>query len=295
MCRLLLVVLIWALSACGGDGAPQPPVLQRIAVTAARTSNPAGLSEPLTATGSYSDGTSQLITAGVNWTSSDAAVVSVSSSGLATGHRPGSATLTAAVGNVSGFINITVTAAVLQGIAITPSNPVVIAGSTLQLGVKGLYTDGSQAVVPAGITWVATLVPGTFTKASVDSSGLVTGHYAGFTQEITAYASLPGVPSAVTNVTVVSAYSVHPYDGTYTCSVFASDITFNLGVYAGPNKWTVWTIDEGSGAVTGGISPSALVPPTIYTGFFTVDAAGVARGSGTVLGNPAQPWSCLRH
>ncbi len=74
-----------------------------------------------TATGHYSDSTTQDITNTVTWSSSAPLVANIVSSGLATGVGVGSTTIGAAKDGKSSSTNLTVNAANLVSIAITPS------------------------------------------------------------------------------------------------------------------------------------------------------------------------------
>jgi len=71
----LLVLVASCLGGCGGGSTA--PTLQSIAVTPANPSVLPGASRQLTATGTYSDGSTQNITATVSWSSGMAAVATV--------------------------------------------------------------------------------------------------------------------------------------------------------------------------------------------------------------------------
>jgi len=62
----------------------------------------------LTASGVYSDGSTQDLTASVTWTSAAPTTASISSSGLATSIDPGTSTITATLGTKSGNALLTV-------------------------------------------------------------------------------------------------------------------------------------------------------------------------------------------
>lgn len=83
------------------DGSGPAASLQSIAVTPANATIASGRTSMLTATGTYSDGSSLDLTTQAAWSSSDSAKVTVSSTGLVTGLTYGSATITAALGGVS--------------------------------------------------------------------------------------------------------------------------------------------------------------------------------------------------
>ncbi len=105
-------------------------VLTSISVTPATASVAAGYTEQFTATGTYSNGTTQNLTSTATWASSATSVATVSSAGLATSVAQGTATITATSGTISGSATLTVTAAVLTSISVTPGHG---------LGGGGLY------------------------------------------------------------------------------------------------------------------------------------------------------------
>ena len=60
------------------------------------------------ATGTYSDGSTAVLTSTVTWTSGTVGVATIKSSGLATGVRAGTSVITATLGAVNGTANLTV-------------------------------------------------------------------------------------------------------------------------------------------------------------------------------------------
>lgn len=82
--------------------------LQSIAVTPANSIVAMGLTKVFTATGTYSDGSTQDLTAAVTWSSSDPTVASMSGN-TATGLARGNTTITATLGSISGSTNLRVT------------------------------------------------------------------------------------------------------------------------------------------------------------------------------------------
>src|SRR5262249_61072482 len=61
--------------------------------------------------------------------------------GLATAVGTGSSTISAALNGTRGSTALTVTAAILQSIAVTPANPSVAKGLTKQFTATGTYSD----------------------------------------------------------------------------------------------------------------------------------------------------------
>src|SRR2546422_298562 len=98
-----------------------PAHLVSIAVTPQSSSIAQGTADQFSAVGSFDDGSTQLLTS-TTWSSSSTNVASIDSAGLATGIGIGTATITAASGSVTGTASLTVTAAQLVFIAVTPAN-----------------------------------------------------------------------------------------------------------------------------------------------------------------------------
>jgi uncharacterized protein YjdB len=146
------------------------PTLVSVAITPASAAIPLGTSLQFTATGTYSDGSSQNLTASVTWTSSDSIVATVSNNvgtqGLASGTGVGTATITATSGSVSGSASLTVSAATLVSIALSPQSPTISLGINQQFTATGTYSDGSMQDVTNSVTWTS----GTPTVATISNS-----------------------------------------------------------------------------------------------------------------------------
>ena len=154
-------------------------VLQSIAVSPANPSVPNGETEQFTATGTYSDNSTQNLTSQVTWASATPSVATISdtsgSQGLATGVALGTTTISATLNGVAGSTVLTVSAAVLQSIAVSPANPSVAKGETEQFTATGTYSDNSKQNLTSQVTWVsATPSVATISGAS-GSQGLATG------------------------------------------------------------------------------------------------------------------------
>ncbi len=78
------------------------PTLQSIAVTPVNPTIPSGGTQQFTATGTYSDDSTQNLTSQVTWTSSSTAVVSINAAGLVTGLGAGQTVISATFGGVTG-------------------------------------------------------------------------------------------------------------------------------------------------------------------------------------------------
>lgn len=147
-----------------------------IAVTPNAPSIPKGLTQQFTATGAFSDTSTANLTNSVSWTSGTPASATINdSSGLANALAAGTTLITATSGSVLGSATLTVTPAIVESIAITPSPATVvigIVGSTTQLTATGTYSDGTTQ----NVTTVANWTSDTLSVATVGpTTGLATG------------------------------------------------------------------------------------------------------------------------
>lgn len=99
------------------------PTLLSISVTPSNTSLKVGDVVQLKATGTYSDGTTQDLSTNVVWSATDATIAAVDATGKAQGRIPGSVTVTASLGNVTGNATVTVLPLSLKAIAPPPARP----------------------------------------------------------------------------------------------------------------------------------------------------------------------------
>src|SRR5450631_4249085 len=120
------------------------PTLVSITVTPANASIAKGLTQQFSATGTYTDSSTQNLMASVTWTSGTPATATISTGGLATvAATSGTSTITATLGAVSGSTVLTATAPTLVSITVTPTNPSIAKGLTQQFSATGTYTDSS--------------------------------------------------------------------------------------------------------------------------------------------------------
>lgn len=85
------------------------PALISIAVAPVNPSVAVGNTLQFTATGSYSDGSTQILTGTVTWSSSVQGVATISAAGLATGVSVGSSTISATLSGITGSTTLSVT------------------------------------------------------------------------------------------------------------------------------------------------------------------------------------------
>ncbi|MDH4122143.1 MAG: Ig-like domain-containing protein [Deltaproteobacteria bacterium] len=240
-----------------------PAALVSIAVTPLNPSISKGLTQQMTAMGTYTDGTTVNITGSVTWSSSNTATATVVASGLATGAAVGSVTLTATDpvgGAISGSTSLTVTPAALVSIAVTPANPSVAAGLTQTFTATGTYTDNTQAVLTTGLTWSSNST----TVATVNASGVATGVTTG-----------SAVITVADNATTISGSSTL----TVTAAVLQS-ITVTPANPSIPNGMTTQFTATGNYSDGSQANLTATVAWAGTAGVATVNASGLATGVG---------------
>lgn len=174
-----------------------PAALTAIVVTPATTVVGINGNVQFTATGVFTDNTTQDLTLQVSWNSSVASFAFISDTGVATGVSDGVTTITASYGAVSGSATLTVTTASLVSIIITPANPIVPPHSKLQMTAIGVFSDNSQEKL-TGVSWHTTSAR----YAIVSGTGLLRTKKS-TNQPVSIYASLNGI-TGQTTVTVTS-------------------------------------------------------------------------------------------
>ena len=176
--------------------------LSAIAVTPTSQSIADGTTRQFTATGTFSDGTTQNITATVTWTSGTTSTATISnaagSKGLATAVNAGNTTISAAYAGQTDSTTLTVTAATLTSIAVTPSNPSIADGANQQFTATGTYSDGTTQNITTSVTWASSNTSAATISNTSGSKGLAAGANPGTT---TITATLGGV-SRTTALTV---------------------------------------------------------------------------------------------
>ncbi len=254
-----------------------PPDLVAIAVTPVSPSIAKGLTQQFTATGTYTDNSTQNLTASATWTSSNAAVASIAPGGLATTVEAGTAVVSALSGTVTGSTSLTVTAATLVSIAVTPANPSIMLNGTQQFTATGTYTDNSTQDLTTTATWSATNTAIATISNAPGSNGLATSASVGMTA-IQATDPVTGI-SGSTELTVTSNGIV-----TVTISPRQAGLTltqpqqFTATVQNTGNTAVTWSVDGvvGGNSVTGLVTTAGLYTPPSLSGTHMVTATSVA-------------------
>lgn len=169
--------------------------LQSIAVSPANGSIAIGTKQQFTATGTFSDGSTQDLTTQVTWASANPGIAIINAvNGKATALAAGTAQISAATSTLSSpAVPLKVTSATLKSIAIAPLTSTLPAGATLQFTATGTFSDGTTQDITSSVRWTSSAT--SFATVGT-STGLVTALAVGPTQ-ITATEGGVGVPTSI--------------------------------------------------------------------------------------------------
>src|ERR1700677_222851 len=164
--------------------------LQSIAVNPATAFITPGGNLTYSAIGTFSDGSTQDLSALTSWSSS--AVTATVSAGVATGQGVGAGAITAKLGQISGTASLLVVSPAQISLAVTPATASVAAGATTQLKATATYVDGATQDFTTLVNWSSS-------NAAMATVGYQTGLISGLasgTSTITA--TLESVTSTAT-------------------------------------------------------------------------------------------------
>jgi uncharacterized protein YjdB len=164
--------------------------LVSLAIAPLASSMPAGAVKQFTATGTFSDNSTEDMTNSVLWSSSDASTATVDNSGLATSIAMGNTTITAAWGAITQSTTLTVSNVTLVSITISPADPRLEVHTSLKFSATGNYSDGSTSTL-ANVSWRSS--KNNF--ANVRGSGILHAKKAG---NLTLSASSSGITGTTT-------------------------------------------------------------------------------------------------
>jgi uncharacterized protein YjdB len=233
-----------------------PQTLLSIAVAPTNPSIPLGLQQQFTVTGTFTDSSTQQLTSGVTWTSSDPTVASVDVNGLANSVALGSATITAQVGALSSSGSLTVTGAQLVSVAVLPGTETMPVGASQQFIATGTYNDTSTQDLTDTVSWISS--KGSI--ATINNTGLATGVTPGTVTITASSGGFSGTASLIIDTATVSGLTISPLAST---AVKGKKVQFSA---------TAQYSDGSSRIVTNQVSWSASKPSIAH-----INGAGLAR------------------
>lgn len=269
--------------------------VQSISVSPASFVLPIGETQRLTATAQLSDGTTLDVTNAAAWASSNAAVATVTQTGLVTGVSQvatgsSNTSITATIGYtdrpphaVTGVASIVVLPPALLSVTLSPAGSTLRSGTSEQLTATGAFSDGSQQDLTGVASWSSSN-PGVVTAGP---TGLVGGVGPGVaTITATVFNTPLAPPSGVSGSTGIT-------DTGTLVSLTLSPATASVALGLTEQFSAVGNYSDGSAsAVTTGTwsssNPSAAtvvggLATTVGQGSTTITAAvGSATGSATL-------------
>lgn len=287
---LLLGLSAAALSGCS-DGGPSGPSVASVEVTPSSASLLVGATQQLAAAARTSSGA---LVSGktASWTSSSAAVATVDASGLVRALDAGTATITATIDGKAGGAAITVTAAPVASVALTPAS--LVLGVSATATIVAVTSDGAgNALTGRTVAWTSSNAA----VAAVSTAGVVSGVAIG-TAVITATSEGRSASATVIvtpNSAITFAASGRVVEATGTPGVPGARVTAqdaNSVVVAttttdASGNWAIPAIPLGS-VIEFAISAAGFVPTTVAAATIsaatTVENAPLARTSAVTGG-----------
>jgi hypothetical protein len=269
-------------------------ILRSLAVAPASVTLTSGLTQQFTATGTYSDATTANLTSAVTWSSTSTSVATISndaaSAGLAVAAGVGGTTIAALdpTSGITATATLSVTAAALVSIAITPGAATVANGLSQQFTATGIYSDASQQNLTQAVTWSVT--SGTATISNAAGSSGIAGSGGVGVSTIQAIEPLSGhIATATLSVTAAAVVSIGVTPVAQSMALGATQQFLATGVFSdetmqdltGAVTWSTSNADATVSNVAGtnGLATAAALGTTTVTA--TYASTGVS-GSTTL-------------
>lgn len=265
-----------------------PATLLSIEVTPVMSVLPVGLTEPLMANGRFSDGSTRDVTGEVTWSSGDPKTVTVSNgpmppAGVVTGVAAGAVKIFATEGNVQGIAVVSVAAATLSTIEISPVDATTTAGLRSSYTATGTFSDGSKLDVTSQVTWTTDDASVATISNAAGAQGQLTARAAGMTN-VTATL---GLVSSQTTITVTDAMpmslSIAPIATSTplgTAVQYTATVIFSNGTQRNVTAMAMWSSSNPMAASisrTGRATPTGPGTTTITASYMTLSASTTLR------------------
>jgi hypothetical protein len=170
-----LLLCAIGLSSCGASSGSQSSsgsvALKSLSISPGSSTVTLGAGQQFTVTGIYSNGSQKDLTQTASWSVSQPTVATISSPGMAVSKQPGTATIIASSGSVSGSATLNVSTPTLVSIAVSPSGPSIPKGETQQFTATATFSDKSTQDLTSTAVWTTSATP----VASINNDGLATG------------------------------------------------------------------------------------------------------------------------
>jgi len=248
-----LVVLAFALLSLPSYGQTLVSIaVAQVLDTSVATTLPVGADRQFTATGTYSDGSTQYLTQQVAWTSENTAIATVTANmGLVWATGVGTVNIDATLDGIEGSSSLTTIADTLTGVVLTPAAPALQAGNSQQFHATA--TLGGDVILD--VTQISTWSSSDKSVATVSSTGMVTAVAPGTATIAAVYSTRKG-----TNVLTVTS-TPPPKLGQWTQPQNLGMLAIH-GAMLHTGKLLVWGYPIGR---DGGPSPARIYDPVANT------------------------------
>lgn len=229
------------------------PMLQTIAVTPANPSLASGLSMPLDALGSYSDGSTHDLTTSTNWSTDNSSVASINANGLATALASGSTTVSAALGSIQGSTTLAVKPS-LVSIQVNPPLPLTSVGAVQSFTAIGTFNDGSTQNLTTSVTWSTS----SLAVATIGSNGVAMGVGSGQTTITATAGAVSGSSVLTVTFATLSSIAVSPANPTIVAGTNQQFTAMGIMSDGSQQNLTASVAWNSSSSAIGTIAPSGL-------------------------------------
>jgi hypothetical protein len=256
-----------------------------ITVSPPSTTVAVGTVVPFSATLVYSDGTSRPITAQATWTSSDTTVAQITTAGpmrgQATALAAGTTTIEASFSGLTGSATMTVTAATLTRIQVTPFAPTIPVGFVVQLGATGIYSDNSTRDLTGLATWSSDATSVAAVSNAPATRGQLTPVAAGSATISASYQGVTGTDAVKVSGATLTSIAVTPTNATIAPQAslpYTATGTFSDASQMDVTKYVTWLSSNTSVADVSNAVGSQGLAKAFAPGMVSISAV---RGSVT--------------
>jgi len=265
-------------------------VISSLAVTPAAPSIASGTTQQFKATATFSDKTTQDVTTTATWSSSSAAIASISNAsstqGLAQALSVGTTTITATFSGQTGTSALTVTAATLSSIAVTPATPSIAKGTTQQFTATATYSDSTTQDVTQEVTWASSNSKVASISGASGSQGLAQALLAGSTTISAALNGKSGQTTLTVTAAVVKSINVTPTAPAIakgTAEQFTATASFTDGMTQDVTQTATWSSSDATIATISNASGSNGLAQSVGVGTSTISAVFSGKTGSTTL------------
>ena len=215
----------------------------------------------MTATGAFTDGTTQRMNPLCQWSSSDNTIATVSPTGLVTGQSAAVATITARDGSITASGNVLVETGTVASIAVAPQTATVANNFSTAFRAMGLFNNGDIQDLTNFVNWTSSNSNTAVVSNTAGTTGFATG-LSPVTSTITAtYSGQSG--SATLNVSNATLTLITMTPSSMSISVGPTQVFTATGTFG----------DGSSLDITGNVAWASST-----TSVATINSAGVAQG-----------------